>query len=119
MASHEMVGQSRISLVWVALVPIVIVVGFLLFPGVSRLVLGLFLVLFIPGFTMVYALFNDEEIDDVERVALSFGLSICLVIFDGLLLNYTPWGFALPSIVISLTGISAAFTAVGYFRRRR
>lgn len=119
MVSEEVVTESRARVLWIALVPIAIVLGFLIFPGASRIILGISLVLFIPGFAMVYALFNDDEIDDIERVALSFGLSICLVVFDGLFLNYTPWGFALAPIVISLTGISGAFTAVGYYRRRR
>jgi uncharacterized membrane protein len=119
MALKAAPGQAGYGLLILALIPAIIVLSFLIVPGVARMVLGISLVLFIPGFTMVYALFGDEEIDEIERVALSVGLSICIVVFDGLLLNYTPRGFALDQIVISLAVISGAFTAVGYYRRRR
>ena len=115
-AASERPGYGPILL---ALIPAAIVISFLLVPGAARVVLGVALVLFIPGFTMVYALFGDEEIDDIERAALSVGLSICIVVFDGLLLNYTPRGLVLDQIVISLAAISGIFTAVGFLRRRR
>jgi len=36
---------------------------------------------------------SREGIDDgIERVALSFGLSIAIVPLIGLVLNFTPWG---------------------------
>lgn len=117
-ASEGAMGESGTQILLLALVPVAIILGFLLVPGAARLVLGISLVLFIPGFTMVYALFNDDEIDDIERVALSFGLSICIVVFDGLLLNYTPKGLSLDQIVISLSAISGIFTAIGYYRRK-
>src|SRR5690348_12935609 len=42
--------------------------------------LGLALALFLPGYVLVAALFpKDGEIDWVERIALSFGLSIIVV----------------------------------------
>jgi uncharacterized membrane protein len=119
MALKAMPGQASYGLIALALIPAIIVLSFLIVPGFARMVLGIALVLFIPGFTMVYALFGDEEIDDIERVALSVGLSICIVVFDGLLLNYTPRGFVPDQIVISLAIISGAFTAVGYLRRRK
>jgi len=116
----EEVGQQRgTHTLLLAAVPAAIILGFLLVPAAARVVLGISLVLFIPGFTMVYALFNDDEIDDIERLALSVGLSICIVVFDGLLLNYTPRGFKLDQIVISLAAISGAFTAIGFYRRTR
>jgi uncharacterized membrane protein len=119
MVTVQAEGMQRSHLILIVLIPLIIVLGFLLVPGAARVVFGLSLVLFVPGFTLVYALFTDDEIDGIERVALSVGLSICIVIFDGLLLNYTPRGFTLDQIVISLSAISAAFTAIGYIRRRR
>ncbi|MHB8987039.1 MAG: DUF1616 domain-containing protein [Eubacteriales bacterium] len=40
--------------------------------------------------------------DGIERVALSFGLSIAVVPLVGLILNYTPWGIRLAPILASL-----------------
>ena len=58
-----------------------------------RAVLGFILVLFVPGYVFVSALFpGRDELNGIERLALSIGLSICIVIFIGIALNYTPWG---------------------------
>lgn len=119
MVAKEATGTPPKQIILLAAIPLLIVLGFLLIPGASRAVLGVLLVLFIPGFTMVYALFNNDEIDDIERVALSIGLSICIAVFDGLLLNYTPKGLTLDQIVVSLGAISGIFTAIGYYRRTR
>jgi len=70
-----------------------------------RLILGLPFILFIPGYILVFALFpakkTDRGIDTLERLALSFGLSIAIVPLIGLLLNYTPWGIRLEPILLS------------------
>jgi len=70
-----------------------------------RAVLGFPLVLFAPGYVLVSALFpKEDELDGIERLALSIGLSICVVVFIGLGLNYTPWGIRLKPILLSTTG---------------
>ena len=40
---------------------------------------GTVFVLFIPGFAWSFIFFRKDEIDWIERIALSFGLSIALV----------------------------------------
>jgi hypothetical protein len=90
--------------------------------GAIRLVLGLVFVLFIPGYVTVEALFpKSSEFDSLERFALSVGLSIAIVMFVGLVLNYTPWGIRLTPIVISLTivslGLVLASLVRGYFQQ--
>ncbi len=58
-----------------------------------RQVLGLIFVLFLPGYAATAALFpENDQIDGIERAALSFGLSIAIVPLIGLALNFTPWG---------------------------
>ena len=123
---------------------------------VLRVLLGLPLVLFLPGYALIAALFpergepptpiDDEEgaessesgsdadrgenepnhhqlsrrdrgIDGIERVALSFGLSIAVVPLLGLALNFTPWGIRLVPIVVTLTGFTVIATAVATYRR--
>lgn len=57
-----------------------------------RVLLALPLVLFIPGYSLIAALFpTDEDLDLIERIALSFGLSIAVVPLIGLGLNYRLW----------------------------
>lgn len=74
--------------------------------GTMRLVLGLIFVLFIPGYVLVFALFpmkkTDQGIDVIERIALSFCLSVAIVPLIGLALNYSLWGIQLDSILISI-----------------
>lgn len=61
-----------------------------------RKALGLAFVLFFPGYVFITALFPEKkELDNLERLALSLGLSIAIVPLIGLLLNYTPWGIRL------------------------
>jgi len=53
-----------------------------------RIFIGSAFVLFIPGFVWTYVFFNRNEIDMIERIALSFGLSIALVPLAVFYLNY-------------------------------
>ena len=59
---------------------------------------------FSPGYSLIAALFcKEDDIDFIERIALSFGLSIAVVSLIGLCLNFTPWGIRLDPLLISLT----------------
>ena len=60
---------------------------------VLRIVLGLPLVLFFPGYTLLLALFpRKDRLGGVERLVLSIGLSIVITAFLGLIINFTAWG---------------------------
>ena len=104
----------------------IIVVTLLLFPlvaftgGVPRIIFGLCLVLFFPGYTFLSALFpRKNDLSGIERVALSFGLSIAIVPLIGLILNYTPWGIRVYPILIAITTFILACSAVAWQRERR
>ncbi|MDM7913170.1 MAG: DUF1616 domain-containing protein [Methanotrichaceae archaeon] len=85
-----------------------------------RIPLGLLMVLFIPGYCLIAALFpRNGDLDGIERVALSFGLSIAVVPLIGLGLNYTPWGIRLTPVVISLALFTVTMAAVAHLRRTR
>ena len=58
----------------------------------ARYLLGSIFVLWLLGYTLIKALFPAKELDNIERTALSIGMSLALVPITGLLLNYTPWG---------------------------
>jgi len=82
-----------------------------------RIVLGLAFILFIPGYVLVFSLFpGRDSIDIIERIALSFGLSIAIVPLVGLVLNYTPWGIRLQPILISLISLVFILSAIGWYR---
>lgn len=83
-----------------------------------RTVLALPVILFIPGYSLIAALFTtNKDIDLIERIALSFGLSIAVVPLIGLGLNYTPWGIRLDPIVVSLSFFIFAMVLIAQYRR--
>ena len=85
-----------------------------------RVVFGIPLVLFIPGYALIGALFpSRQDIDGIERIALSFGLSIAIVPLTGLALNYTPWGIRLDPIVICLCILTIGLCIAAQYRRAR
>ena len=88
--------------------------------GVIRIILGLPFILFIPGYVLIFALFparkTDRGIDLIERIALSFGLSIAVVPLIGLLLNYTPFGIRLEPILLSIFIFIMGIGSVGAYR---
>jgi len=86
----------------------------------ARIILGLPFLLFFPGYTLMAALFPKKgSLGGVERVALSFGLSIAVVPLIGLVLNFTPWGIRLYPILISLAVFIIAASGVAWYRRRK
>ncbi|HVQ00974.1 MAG TPA: DUF1616 domain-containing protein [Candidatus Thermoplasmatota archaeon] len=88
-----------------------------------RLILGLPFLLFVPGYVLVFALFparkTDRGIDTLERVVLSFGLSIAVVPLIGLLLNYTPWGIRLEPVLLSVLFFIIGMGLYGMYRWRK
>ena len=83
-----------------------------------RILFWVAMVLFIPGYALIAALFPAKgDLDGIERVALSFGLSIAVVPLIGLALNYTPWGIRLDPILASLTLFTIAMTGIAWYRR--
>ena len=88
--------------------------------GALRIILGLPFVLFFPGYTLIAALFPGRgDLEGIERVALSFGLSIAVVPLLGLGLNYTPWGIHLAPILITLLVFIAGTSALAFYRRNK
>jgi uncharacterized membrane protein len=76
------------------------------------------LVLFIPGYCLIAALFpKKDDIDIMERVALSFGLSFAIIPFIGLGLNFTPWGIQLHSLVLVVSLFTLVLILVTFYRR--
>ena len=92
----------------------------LLTSGALRIVLSLAFVLFFPGYTLIAALFPAKgRLDGIERVALSFGLSLAVVPLIGLVLNFTPWGIRFEPILFSLLGFILVMAAVALYRRAK
>jgi len=101
---------------------VVLTVIFVLIPPLNatpiRSILGIPMVLFLPGYALIAALFpGKKDLDGIERVALSFGLSIAVVPLIGLGLNFTPFGIRLVPIMSSLSIFTLFMCLIAYSRR--
>jgi hypothetical protein len=97
-----------------------------------RYALGIIFILWLPGYAFIKALFpqdlpwaralthslgtSEKNLDIVERVALSLGMSIALVPIVGFILNYTSWGIRLTPIVLGLTVLTIVFASTAILR---
>jgi len=82
----------------------------------ARYVLGSIFVLFLPGYSLIKALFPTRELDNIERLALSIGMSLALVPIAGLLLNYTPWGIRTTPVTLSLLALTTTLATAAVIR---
>ena len=101
-----------------------------------RLIAGFFLVLFLPGFTLIQAMFPrrgelDEEFDTLYRITLGMAMSVCVVILLGFVLgnpalgNAPAWGswsddgkgyFQTFFVTTSLILVTLIFFVIGWYR---
>ena len=113
-------GRRKMEVLLIILLTLATIPLALLATGPLRVVVGILFLLFIPGYTLVAALFpRKNSLDAIERIALSTGLSIAIVALTGLALNYTPWGIHLRPVLISITSFTLVFSAVVIIRRLR
>ena len=112
------VGNELIPL---NLLVFLLIIAIIFLPSnVLRIILGLPLVLFFPGYTLMAALFPRKEgTSNIERVALSFGMSIAVVSLIGLILNYTQIGITLESALYSITPFILIMSIIAWVRRKR
>ncbi len=116
-----------LDLIFIILLALFLLAVIILIPDndALRIIFGLPFILFLPGYALVCALWPGKEredkkgIDDLERIALSFGLSIAVVPLVGLALNYTPWGIRLYPILISLFAFIIIMSITAWYRRRQ
>ena len=110
-----------------------------------RIILGFPLVLFLPGYALVATLFPETDhssssesdttsstetddvddsrpvlrngIDGIERIALSFGLSVAISPLIGLVINFTSLGVELVPIVLAVSGFTLLMSGTAMVRR--
>ena len=81
-----------------------------------RYFFGSIFVLFLPGYSLTKALFPQKEIDDLERAALSIGMSLAIVAINALVLNFLPWGISTTPLTLSLLGLTLTFSTIAIMR---
>jgi len=82
--------------------------------GVLRLVLGMLLVLVLPGYALTAALFPEPTLPRTDRLLYTVGLSLVVTILGGFVLNWTPWGLrpATWAVLLSYLTLGGCVAAV-------
>jgi uncharacterized membrane protein len=108
------------DLVLINVLSALLILVIIFFPNTSvRILLGLPFVLFFTGYAVISALFPRRgEIDVIERLAFSIGLSIAITLLIGLILNYTSFGIRVYSVLFSLFSFILLVSIVAIYRRR-
>lgn len=108
-----------IDLLTINLLTLLLIIAIVAFPSnVLRIILGIPLVIFSPGYVLMTALFpRKESMENVQRVALSLGMSIAVVPLIGLILNYTSWGITLESVLGSTAAFIVIMSVIAWVRR--
>ncbi len=121
-----------ISSIISVLVVLSLLVGYftkLTYPESFRIFFGSIYVLFLPGFILSYAFFpktkpleskeeNKESIDLLERIALSFALSIAIVPLAVFYLNLAGVKINILNSALTILGIIIVSLAIIYFRNK-
>jgi len=113
--------RIRNELIPLNLLVIILIIVIAFFPtNVFRIILALPSLLFFPGYVLIAALYpRKERMEAIERIALSFGISIVIVPIIGLILNYSPWGIALKPALYLLSSFTFVTSFIAWLRRRR
>jgi uncharacterized membrane protein len=109
------------ELLLIVLLVLVLPLVILIAPSnVLRIVLGLPMVLFLPGYTLLAALYvRKGQLKNLDRLALSFAASIAVVPLIGLLINYMPGGIGLASFYLLIALFILVMSAIAWIRRGR
>ena len=105
---------ASIAAIGASLVLIYATSGYILY---LRYVFGGILVLFLPGYALIEALYPKRDLDELARFALSIGLSLAIVPLTGLVLNYTPFGIRLLPVALSIAIITLIFLTIALLRK--
>jgi uncharacterized membrane protein len=89
-----------------------------------RNILGVIFVLFLPGYTFIKVFFPakvpnktfSEPLANIERVALSVGISIALTSIVGLILYFSPIGIGVNQITLSILALTTIFATTAMIR---
>ncbi len=120
--------MEKIFKVWLAVIISLIIISFILAPFLTiqasfRIVFGSLFVLFIPGYFITYIFFpestKDHKIDSIERITLSFALSIAIVPLIIFYLNRIGVKITLLNSVLIIIAIIVASLIIIYFKQKK
>lgn len=103
----------------VATMAIAVVAVIVALPAPLRLPIALPAAILLPGYAIAAALFPPGELDGAERFALSFGLSLALVVVAAPVINLTVPGLTAPVVVSFVAAVTWGSAGIASLRRRR
>ncbi len=94
---HQLIAIIILAIIWNGIV-------IFLPSSVLRLIVGFPFLVFLPGYVLISAMFpKSSHLDSMERIGLSFVVSVSIVSFAALFLNVTSWGIKLYPLLFSIT----------------
>ena len=112
--------DSDILLCLFVIISVTLIILYLPSLSLLRVLLGLPFILLLPGYTLLSAVYvRNSPIDLVERLVLSFSLSLAIIPLVGVALNLTPWGLRPESFLLALDCFVILTCSMSFFRRRR
>jgi uncharacterized membrane protein len=113
--------ESVLDLIIINVLALIAIAVVLTLPdgNILRVVFGIPFLLFLPGYAIVSMLWPKKDLGDLERIALSIGLSIATIIVIGFALNYTPWGISLVPILVACFGVVIVTSFLASYMRMR
>jgi uncharacterized membrane protein len=87
---------------------------------IIRSILGLFLIVFLPGYALIALLFpKKNDLNILERMTFTVILSVVITALIGMILNYSPWGIRIGSLLLTLAGVTVVLCAAAFWRRNQ
>jgi uncharacterized membrane protein len=108
------------------ILPAVTLIALILLPivysttGGLRIIISLIAILFVPGYTLLTALFPKRGAMSIsERLVLSLGLSLAVVPLVSLVMHFTPWGLSIYSVLLATAAFVLITAAIAWYRDSR
>jgi hypothetical protein len=82
-----------------------------------RYLAGFLTVIILPGFGVTTSLYPRKELGSLQKVAYSVAISLVFVLIIGVILDNSPWGITVASVVTSFVVADIALTLVASIRK--
>ena len=99
---------------------LLIVVAFALPDSLLPIILGFLFIILLPGYAILAALFPAaKDLSSLERIAISFALSVAISPIVAIGLNYSDLGASISMVLLILAAITLIMTLIALFVRGR
>jgi uncharacterized membrane protein len=82
-----------------------------------RYVVGGLLVILLPGYGITVSLYPRKELGSLQKAVYSVAISLVFVLFIGVILDNSPWGLTVDSVVTSFVAADTALLAFASLRK--